>query len=151
MNQCSNCGFNVNDNVNICPNCGSQIMPVRNVSNNGVPYTSVYASQPSQDNTWLKVLIIIAVVVVVIICGGFGLRCMSLQKEAKEYLHEGVHVPSNEELYYSHEKSSWTAGTYVNSKTHDVYDTYIDYIKGDIWLEVRAVIDGNYNYYWVVR
>lgn len=79
-------------------------------------------------------------------------RRENLRLTAIDYYLGGVYVTSYETLYSNHNYGSATSSTFVSSHFADVYDYYVNYDTGDIWLEVHA--SGRYGgtvSFWVVR
>ncbi len=75
-------------------------------------------------------------------------RKESLRSLALDYYMNGVYVYSSDTLYSWHSRAYSTTTYYINSKSHYVYDYYIDYDNGDIWL---LTISSEGKNLWVVR
>ncbi len=75
-------------------------------------------------------------------------RREALQERAVQYYYNDVYVTSYETLYSWHSRSNATSYTYNNNHKAYVYDYYVDYDNGDIWLETRSA-EGRTH--WVVR
>lgn len=162
MKLCRNCGFNNDDSSTFCLNCGSQIeaqqkttntnMPMGNLSNNGMPYNTMYP-QPAQKNTnAIIIAIICAVIFLVVVCVGF-VRYKTLNDKANTYLQNGAYVSSSECFYSSPDKSNNTYQSYEKSHVADVYDVKVNYISGNIWIQVQAYDNdlSESNVYWVLK
>ncbi|MGN1319162.1 MAG: zinc-ribbon domain-containing protein [Lachnospirales bacterium] len=148
MKQCSNCGFNLADNATFCSNCGKQTTPVRSE----MVGDSEYNSQADTKNSGYVFFFIMIILVVACAFSSIAmLRAVVLNNYAKDYEENGVFVLSNEKLYYEHNRNSTSAGNYFKSSWHNVYDTHIDYIKGEIWLKVLAVDDNSTDFYWIIE